>query len=313
MWSPTRWIGRRREPLRVACTSDEGYLPHCAATLHSVIVSQPGPVEAHLLAGPDLTLESEQRLSDWVESLGAGLTVHRIDDPEERFRGIAPNLSLNSWFRVLLPELLPDSDKVLYLDSDVIVVDSLEPLLRLDLSGKCIAAVTNPPITLEWMQAHSAALGLPATDDYFNAGVMLMNLAELRAGNWMDRVIEYGVAHADRHRDTEIQEDSPREVFIYTMKYPERLLFTDQDALNAVLHEVRLKLHPRWNVQTLFRRSAVRTEELTERRVAEALSDLAIRHFEGPGHSKPWHRAAEFPDDVELYTAHRRETPWPAF
>ena len=52
MWSPTRWIGRRREPLRVACTSDEGYLPHCAATLHSVIVSQPGPVEAHLLAGP---------------------------------------------------------------------------------------------------------------------------------------------------------------------------------------------------------------------------------------------------------------------
>ncbi len=311
MWSPTRWLGRRREPLRVACASGEGYLPHCAAMLHSVIVSQRRPVEVHLMASPDLAPESEQRLSHWVEWLGAEIVVHRIDDPEERFRGVVPNLSINNWFRVLLPELLPDCDSVLYLDCDVIVVGSLDPLMRVDLSGKCIAAVTNPPITLEWMQKHCAALSLPGTDDYFNAGVMLMNLEELRAGNWMDRVMDYGIAHADHQRRTEVSDHSPREVFIYSMEHPERLLFTDQDALNAVLYEHRLKLHPRWNVQTLFRRTEVRTEELTERRVAEALSRPAIRHFEGPGHSKPWHPEAEFPDDVELYMAHSRETPWP--
>jgi lipopolysaccharide biosynthesis glycosyltransferase len=311
MWSSMRWPGRRREPLRIACASDEGYLPHCAAMLHSAITSQRRPVEIHLLAAPNLTPTSEERLVRWVDSLGAVLVVHRIDDPEERFRGLVPNLSLTNWFRILIPELLPDCDTILYLDSDMIVVDFLDPLFRLDLSGKCIAAVTNPPITLEWMQKHSAAHGLPATDLYFNAGVMVMNLKELRAGNWMERVLSYGVEHADHHRQAEVDDGSPRDVYVYTMTHPGRLLFTDQDALNAVLYEHRVKLHPRWNVQNLFRRSDVRTEELTESLVAEAMSDPAIRHFEGPGHSKPWHPEAEFPDDVELYTAHRRETPWP--
>jgi lipopolysaccharide biosynthesis glycosyltransferase len=279
--------------------------------LHSAIVSQPRPVQAHLLAAPDVTRTSEQRLLRWMESLGAGLAVHRIDDAQERFRGVPQSLSPTSWFRLLLPELLSDFDTALYLDSDVILMDSLDPLLDIDLSGKCVAAVTNPPITLEWMQKHSAAIGLTDTDDYFNAGVMLMNLEELRAGNWMDRVLEYGIAHGDHRRQLEIDEGSARELYIYTMRHPERLLFTDQDALNAVLREHRLKLHPRWNAQTLFRRSEVRTEELTERRVAQAFSNPAIRHFEGPGHSKPWHSTPEFADDIELYTTHRCETPWP--
>ena len=135
-----------------------------------------------------------------MERLGAEIVVHRIHDSEERFRGLIPNMSLNNWFRVLLPELLPDCDRVLYLDCDVIVLDSLDPLMRVDLSGKCIAAVTNPPITLEWMQKHCASLSLPDTDDYFNAGVMLMDLEELRAKKWIDQVIDYGITHADHQR-----------------------------------------------------------------------------------------------------------------
>ena len=73
--------------------------------------------------------------------------------------------------------------------------------------------------------------------------------------------------------------------------------------------ERRLKLHPRWNAQLLFGRNDFRTAELTAELVAEAIRNPAIRHFEGPGHSKPWHPEAE-PDDSALYWAHRSQTPW---
>jgi lipopolysaccharide biosynthesis glycosyltransferase len=277
--------------------------------LHSLFVRQRRPVEVHLLAAADVTPELAGRLSAWVDEMGGQLTMHRVADDDPRLGGVTHTFSLATWFRLLLPQALPELDRVLYIDSDTIVMDSLDPLLRLELAGNCVAAVTVPPITLEWMERHSAALGLPSTDDYWNAGVMVMDLRALRAGGWMERLIAYARAHHDHTRAAEVDENSPRDVFRYTMRHPERLLFPDQDVLNAVLNGHRLRLHPRWNLQTLFRRSDVRTPELTEQRVAEAWANPAIRHFEGPGHSKPWHPDAE-PEDSALYWAHRNQTPW---
>jgi lipopolysaccharide biosynthesis glycosyltransferase len=297
----------RTETPHVACACGPNYLPHCATMLHSLIDHQRSPVHVHLLASGDLAPAMEERLSRWVQGLGAGITVHRID--EKRLRGLSPAFSITTWYRILLPELLPELDRVLYLDSDLIVTDSLDPLLHLDLSGNLVGAVTNLPITMEWMTRRCAALGLPGVDDYFNAGVLVMNLGQLRSGDWTDRVIGYALAHADHRRAAEVDESSPREVFVYTVNHPERLLFSDQDAINAVLYERRLKLHPRWNFQLIFDRFEARTEELTDEVIAEARNNPAIRHFEGPGHSKPWHPDAE-PGDRELYWAHRRATPW---
>jgi len=310
MWTPSRWLRRRRRPLQVACTCDRQYIPHCAAMLHSLIINQRRPVEVHLVAAADVTPELAARLSAWIEEIGAKIVIHRVVDEDPRLRGIIHWWSIATWFRILLPRILPEVDRIIYIDCDAIVTDSLDPLLRLDLDGNCIATVTNPPITMEWMERHSSALGLASTDDYWNAGVMVMDLQALRAGEWEDPIIEYALAHHDRDREAEVDEDSPRDVFTYTMRNPERFLFPDQDAMNVVLREHRLRIHPRWNVQTLFRRSDVRTPELTEQRVAEAWNNPAIRHFEGPGHSKPWHPDAE-PEDSALYWAHRRQTPWP--
>jgi lipopolysaccharide biosynthesis glycosyltransferase len=97
------------------------------------------------------------RLTSWVEALGAQITTHRVD--EERLAGVPHSFSLVTWYRVLLPELLPVLDRVLYLDCDLIVTDSLDPLLDVDISGHLVAAVTNPPFTPEWSSRHSAALG----------------------------------------------------------------------------------------------------------------------------------------------------------
>jgi lipopolysaccharide biosynthesis glycosyltransferase len=297
----------RPETLHIACASGEKYLPHCATMLHSLIQHQHSPPHVHYLAPTDLPPVMEERLCRWVEGLGAGISVHRID--EERLTGLNPKFSINSWFRVLLPELLPGVDRVLYLDSDLIVTDSLDPLVQLDMSGNLVAAVTNLPLNMDWMTRRCAALGIRGVDDYFNSGVQVMNLDKLRRGDWMERILDYGRTHADLHRAVEVDEDSPRSVFIYTVNHPERLLFPDQDAINAVLYEHRLKLHPRWNYQLIFDRFEARTDELTDEVLAEARENPAIRHFEGPGPSKPWHPDAD-PQNQALYWAHRSQTPW---
>jgi lipopolysaccharide biosynthesis glycosyltransferase len=294
--------------LHVACASSQEYLPHCAAMLESLVSEQERPVHVHLLAAENLGDRDADRLSEWLVGLGAALEIHRID--ETSLRGVPHTFSSGIWYRVLLPELLPDLDRVIYLDSDLIVCDRLDPLWELDLNGHCLAAVTNLAVWREWMERRCAALGIPGVDDYFGAGVLVLNLDRLREGDWMSRVLEYGLEHGDRERAATVDESSPLSVYEYTVGHPERLLFPDQDALNAVLWQQRLKLHPRWHCQLLFKRYEARTEELTEERVAEALRDPAIRHFEGPGHSKPWHPEAEFPEDRELYWKHRRRTPW---
>src|SRR5437879_3158835 len=78
------------------------------------------------------------------------------------------------WYRIFLPELLPELDRVLYLDADVIVVDSLIPLWNVDLSEDYLAAVTN---VFQAAHVHRPVeLGLAGPRAYFNSGVMVLNL-----------------------------------------------------------------------------------------------------------------------------------------
>lgn len=271
--------------LHVACAADDAYIPHTAAMLHSVLTrGGADEVHVHFLHGPEVSRRSLRRLARMVERLGGELSVLEI--PDEQVAGLPTMDFISSpmWYRIFLPERLPELDRILYLDADTIVADSLEPLRTTDLSGHYVAAVTNvfEPHYLE----RPAALGLSGPEVYFNSGVVLMNLAEMRRDGCSAALHDFALAH--RHE----------------------VLWPDQDALNVVLGGRRLALHPRWNCMTslfLFPWSA---DVFGARAVAEALERPGIRHFEGPGLSKPWHLLCDR-QMRELYVEHRRQTPWP--
>ena len=88
------------------------------------------------------------------------------------------------------------------------------------------------------------------------------------------------------------------------------LLWPDQDALNLVLGERRLDLHPRWNAMNSMRKFPWSGELLEPAAIEEAIRDPAIVHFEGPRENKPWHLLCDHPLR-RIYFEHRRETPWP--
>jgi lipopolysaccharide biosynthesis glycosyltransferase len=188
-----------------------------------------------------------------------------------------------TWYRILLPDLLPQVDKLLYLDVDTIVRADVGPLWATDLGDHYVGAVTN---VFQWDHVHRPAeLGLEP-NEYFNAGVLLMNLAGMRRDGMSRALIDFAKANADR------------------------LSWRDQDTLNLVLAKRRLPLHPRWNLMNsvLLFRSAV--EVFGAESVKEARENPGIRHFEGQGVNKPWHVECDHADR-QLYAELRRATPWP--
>lgn len=238
--------------------------------LHSLLSRNPrARVTVHFLHAPTLPDASKQKLAALIESLRGTVRFHEI--PDSGIEGLPEMARIPRlmWFRVLLPELLPELDRVLYLDADTFVVDSLEPLWKTDLSGYYLAAVTN---VIDKKFAHRPAeLGLGGPSEYFNSGVLLFNLDLMRQDRCGARIFEYARANAGR------------------------LLWPDQDGLNVILAPRRLALHPRWNCQnTLFYWPQAR-DVFGAEAVAEATTSPAILHFEGPDQAKPWHYLNDHP------------------
>jgi lipopolysaccharide biosynthesis glycosyltransferase len=254
--------------------------------LHSVIAAHPeDDVQIHFLHGPEFPRLARDRLVPWVRGLGASIQFILV--PDDRLAGV-PTRGFTrkaTWYRVFLPELLPGRDRVLYLDADLIVIDDLGPLLEHPgLDGHWLGAVTN--VFQHNDAGRPAELGLPDASAYFNAGVLLMNLAAMR------------------------EDRSSRELIAYARANAELIAFRDQDALNVVLGERRLELHPRWNCMNAFFVFDHAADVFGDEQLEQAKSDPAIRHFEGPSINKPWHYLCER-ELRELYAEHRAQTPWP--
>ncbi|HEY0633247.1 MAG TPA: glycosyltransferase family 8 protein [Thermoleophilaceae bacterium] len=270
----------------VACAAEGAeYVAHSAAMLHSAIaLHREHDVHVHYMHGSDVSGAEERQLAAMVEREGAAISFLRIDDREIEGLPTVGFTRKATWYRIFLPELLPSVERILYLDADLVVVDSVAPLWELDLTGHWVGAVTN--VFQDNHLHRPGELGLSGPDAYFNAGVLLMNLAEMRRDGRTQALLDYGVENASK------------------------LEWRDQDALNVVLGERRLALHPRWNLMNsfyLFRRNA---RGLGRRALRQAFRDPAIRHFEGPDALKPWHPQCE-QKLRELYMEHRRATPWP--
>ena len=272
--------------IHIACAADENYAPHCAAMLHSLLsTNSPEQVTIHFLHGPRLDREVLRRLAALVEGARARLDLIEIAD--ELVTGLQKRGRVAGvmWYRLFLPERIPDLDRILYLDSDTLVVDSLRPVWETDLGDAYAAAVSND--LTPRLRHRPLELGLRDVADYFNSGVLLMNLDLLRRDAMREKILAHARAHP-------------------------YLMWQDQDPLNVLFAGRWHKLHPRWNCQSSLYYYDHAYDLFGEQAVREARSAPAIIHFEGPDVIKPWHYLSKHPYRAR-YLAHRAETPWAAF
>lgn len=90
-----------------------------------------------------------------------------------------------TYYRLLLPSLLPNVSKCIYLDADIIVKKDLSLLYRTCIDDKYIAGVRALGYfhSEENLQNKISELHIPSMDQYVNAGVLLMNLKKMRDDN----------------------------------------------------------------------------------------------------------------------------------
>jgi FkbM family methyltransferase len=269
--------------LRVACATDERFAPHCGTMLRSLLRQQaPGTVEVSVLHRGDLAADTRGKLARVVE--GAGASLRWLAVGPDRLRGFpTARFHVACWYRILLPELLPDTERILYLDADMLVLDDVASLWRTALDGRLFAAVVNP--LYPFMPDRVRMLGLARPQEYLNSGVLLMDLARMRDARLVDQLRAY----AGRHPNN---------------SWPE------QDALSVVCRGAWQAVPPRWNAQNTLFDLPLRQLPFPAPEVAEARARPAIVHFIGP--QKPWHYLCRHPLR-RRYAEFRRGTPWPEF
>ncbi len=99
------------------------------------------------------------------------------------------HVSKTSLLKYYIANVLPNLDKVLFVDSDILVMHDLNSIFKTDLTDKYLGAVKDPSWFFENM--HVVELNLEYRGFYFNSGVMLMNLKKIRDDNLLAKLEDY--------------------------------------------------------------------------------------------------------------------------
>jgi lipopolysaccharide biosynthesis glycosyltransferase len=232
---------------QVLCACDERYLPHAATMLCSLL--EHNRVSRIHLFYSEVNSAELLKLESLVGKYNSEVAFYKIMPADLDNLHVDTWASLAVYYRLLAPRLLPaDVNKILYLDSDIIIRKPLAALWNLDLAGKALAAVAN------YEDDARRALGLPEDARYFNSGVLLINLKF-----WRER-------------------DVAANAIAYVRANPHKVQYWDQDALNATLINQWIELSPYWNSQC----EAHGTRDVG----SQKLNGPAIVHFCTP--DKPW-------------------------
>lgn len=197
------------------------------------------PVRAHVLT--DFVAPEFEALATAMNDATFTLVPCPVTNVHGHFP-IRDHISAATYLRFLLPELLPDVERVLYIDVDTVVNRPLDTLYDTPLDGAAIAAVPDYPMLvgsrtwptffiptpggrLRFPAYVEAMLDLPCgphDTTYFNCGVMLFDLARWRATDVAGRAIAWLTANPGAY-------------------------YMDQDALNVLMGGRYARLDARWN------------------------------------------------------------------
>lgn len=262
----------------MAC--DEGYAMPLATTLRSIAETNTGAgcIEVIVLTSyfsPEIRDKVVLSLPD------QSVLVRWMPVELQRFQKCSTRtyISKITYARLLLSSLFPKSvGKVLYLDADILVNGNLSPLWDIDLNGAAVAAVVDTDAQahgerLKGAEFHNQGDGWRnrSNADYFNAGVLLIDLEQWRQRQISEKALDY----MSENPDTPL---------------------ADQDALNVACAGRWKKLDPGWNYQT--HPSTGYEPMVPEQRPP-------IVHF--AGRFKPWD-ASSLSVDADFYDGWRSRT-----
>ncbi|MFZ4798012.1 MAG: glycosyltransferase family 8 protein [Bacteroidia bacterium] len=259
--------------MNIVCSTDNNFVQHCCIMLTSVLVNNDNVTVFLLTEG--LTKSNIEILRSEIESKN-GIFEYIIVENSIFSRLPMPNdsklthITVATYYRLLVSDILPKNiEKVIYLDCDIIVRKSLKDLWNTEISDYAIGSVHQ--MTEEVISAQR--LDYPNKYGYFNAGVLLINMSYWRKFNIPEKLINYIVENSNK------------------------IVYHDQDALNAVLYNQSFALPCKWNmIYFFFLKDAFKITEVHDTKLIEEyrtmlvyeLNDPTVIHFVSK--PKPWQR-----------------------
>lgn len=203
---------------------DGHYSVWVGTAMQSIIDHTDSKLCFHVLHDETVDEENKRRLKQVANQKGDFIEFHEIDSAEfECIKNRTHGFTIGTMFRCMLPDLLPDLSKIVYLDADIFVNTDIKELWEFDINDYCLAAVVDEGVIK--FHIPNILYKYPEIDrnQYFNAGVLCMNLRKIKQrGNLKDLVVKFLVNNPEA-------------------TYP------DQDALNVLFHNNILYLDSSWN------------------------------------------------------------------
>lgn len=257
-----------KEAKIVCFTINEDFVRHVCVAISSLLKNNPSSFFEIYVFHQGLDLIVQKRILDYYSPQNAKIKFKSTDSLLVSSFKVSGHAASVNYLRIYLAELLVEYSKVLYLDADLVIHSDISEIFDMDIKNYSLAAVACPNVD------RSEVLEIPH-ENYFNSGVMLLNLTYWRDNNIVEKV----------------------EGFL--RENPSKIHYWDQDALNAILHMNYLRLESKWN----YIETSLSPQELS-------ITDLKIIHF--VGEHKPWNYFCQHPLK-DQYFRYLRETPWPNF
>lgn len=247
--------------VNIVFSSDDNYAQHTAVAMASILLNTSNPAKIRFFIIDDgITDDKKSKIKGTAEGLQSTVEFITVKNKQLMQGFVSGEISRACYFRIDIPNILPaEVTKVIYLDCDLLLYDDIQILWNTDIGDYPIAAVCDYGImaSKRLRRQKAKCIGLPYKADYFNSGVLIMNLDAWRKADYSGKVIE----------------------IVQKNKFPNH----DQDALNKVFMNNWYVLPLRWNVIppvfNLFMK--ILKSELLRKNAVEAKKNPAIFHYAG--------------------------------
>lgn len=275
---------------------NEKYAPFAGTSILSLLVHNTDIEDIHFyIMGEHISYESQEKIERIIFQYERKVTFLKTEEIISQMASLGIPSYRGSYatnLKMFFPYVLSEQiERLIYIDSDTIVNGSLKSLTTCDMYGNPVAMAYDS-LGLR----HALLIGNKRTDGYFNAGIILFDVAKWKEKKCTERIIQ----HAKEMRSHYI---SP-----------------DQDLLNVVLKGEIALLPQEYNLQPIHLICSLREYHFlfkpqtyySAQDTMNAVKAPVIYHFFRFLGEFPWHENSRHPGK-EIFEYYLRQSPWADF
>lgn len=282
-----------------AMATDDNYILPTIVTITSIMENSKSTTkyDYYIMLSGEVSKENKQKLIS-IQEHYKNCSINLID-MKDAFKNayISHHIKVPAYYRLSLPSLLPNIDKILYLDVDIIVNKDLFELYKTNINNYYLAGIKNPHgyLCKDSNFDYAKFLGIDSIDQYINSGVTLFNLKKMREDNLEQKFIDFITAK---------------------QKAGEAIPLHDQDTLNAVCYNHIYHLPCKYNLMLHYAVKSVEdfdnnkwlSQCYNRDEWLEAFNDPVIIHYSS--WKKPWKKGFTKMYMADKWWEYAKKTPY---